>query len=96
MRDYITLGPTPAGESCAQVGDPNYNQKSKQECRRYIHLLIDKFGNPPLGVNLKTKAFHHDFGTYHEVICEYEDNDDITAEYCYYLEANIPEYWEDD
>jgi len=95
MRDYITLGPTPAGENCAQVGDPDYNQKSKQECRRYIQLLINKFGDPPLGVNLKIKAFNHDFGVYHEVICEYDDSDELTAEYCYYLEANTPEYWED-
>ena len=29
MFDYISLGPTPAAESCVQVGDPDYNQKSK-------------------------------------------------------------------
>jgi hypothetical protein len=96
MIDYINLGPTPAGEDCAQLGDDNYKVNAMSECYRYIKLLKDKFGEPPTGAELVVKAFYHDFGTYHEVVCYYNDHYEVAPEYCYYLEANAPEYWEDD
>ncbi len=94
MRDYITLGPTPAGESCIQVGDPDYQKKAIKECHRFINQLKKQFGEPPQGASLLVKSFHHDFGIYHEVVCYYIDEDETSMGYCYYLEANTPEYWE--
>jgi len=67
MRDYLALGPTPVEEDCVQVGDLGYYQKYRGECNRYRQLLIDKFGQPPLGAKLVIKGFPHEFGEYHEV-----------------------------
>jgi hypothetical protein len=95
MNDYIIIGPSPAGEPCAQVGDPNYHDQSKQECRRFKEQLIRQFGNPPTGAKLGIKAFHHDFGVYHEVVCYFIIDNEEAENYCYNLEANTPEYWEE-
>jgi len=39
MSDYITLGPTPYAEDCAQVGRDDYFERSRKECRAYIGQL---------------------------------------------------------
>ena len=44
---------------------------------------------------MKIKSFHHDFGTYYEVVCYYNDNDEEAQNYCYTIEADMPERWED-
>lgn len=36
--DYLSLGPTPAEEGCAQVGAPDYVERATRECRRYVDV----------------------------------------------------------
>lgn len=96
MRDYVTLGSAPCGEDCVQLGDENYHEKIYPECRRFIKQLRKQFGNEPFGAELKIKSFRHDFGTYHEVVCYFEDSDEVAMDYAYMLENNIPEYWEEE
>jgi hypothetical protein len=36
MREYLTLGPAPCNEDCAQVGQPDYHERAREECRRFI------------------------------------------------------------
>ncbi len=94
--DYFVLGPVPAGEECAQVGDPEYAKKNREEATKYIQQLLRRFGKPPIGAKIHTKAFRHDFGTYHEVVCSYDSASPDGEEYCADMEANTPEYWDDD
>ncbi len=95
MRDYINIGPTPAGESCVQVGDPDYHEKAKEECKRFLKQLKNTFGEPPEGARLGIKSFDHDFGIYHEVVCYFDTENEESMEYCFDIEANTPEYWEE-
>jgi hypothetical protein len=66
MSDYITLGPTPADEPCAQVGEELYEKKARAECRRYIKVLRETFGPEPSGAylmmkqNFSVKQFQYD------------------------------------
>lgn len=94
-ENYITIGPAPAGEPCAQVGDPEYKQKAVKECERFIKQLKKQFGNPPLGATLTIKGHYHDFGVYHEVACVYFEEFPEAEQYCFKLEAEVPEHWED-
>ena len=45
MQDFVTLSTAPVDESCAQVGQPDYYDKVKGECRRFITLLRKTFGD---------------------------------------------------
>jgi hypothetical protein len=39
MRDYLTLGPTPSDEECAQVGAPDYSERARLECGRFAEQI---------------------------------------------------------
>lgn len=94
MRDYITIGSVPCDEDCAQVGDENYSVKAKAECRRYIEALIAHYGDGPDGTYLTVKGFPHDFGTYYEVVCVYDDDDAESVDYAFKVEAGL-QRWPD-
>jgi hypothetical protein len=96
MSDYITLGPAPAAEPCAQVGDELYAMKARAECRRFIKLLRDTFGPEPSGAYLRAKAFPHDFGVYWEVVCRFNADVPDSIEYALRLEREVPTTWPDD
>jgi hypothetical protein len=96
MRDYLSIGPTPCEEPCAQVGDPNYRAKALAECRRFLHLLRKTFGPEPAGARLRIQAFPHDFGTYHEVVCLFETEIEASVAYAFRCEAETPATWEED
>ena len=96
MRDHMSIGSSPCDEPCAQVGQDNYAVQAKQECRRYIELLLKKFGEPPEGASLSVKGFPHDFGTYYEVVVNYDDDDRAGLDYALLLEGNSPATWDDD
>jgi hypothetical protein len=96
MSDYITLGPVPGDEPCAQVGDELYAQKARAECRRYIKLLRETFGPEPSGAYLQAKAFPHDFGAYWEVICHFNADVPESIAYAMRCEDEAPTTWPDD
>lgn len=93
MRDYIELGATPCGEFCADIGDPDYPQKSRAECQRFIALLRKTFGHEPPGAHLETRTFEHDYGTYREVVCYYDEGNEPALEYAMQCESHAPENW---
>lgn len=95
MRAYLNIGATPADEPCAQVGEPNYGIKALAECRRFIELIRRKFGPEPEGARLTIKSFPHDFGSYHEVVCWYDDTMEKSVAYAYEVEGEAPTRWED-
>lgn len=94
MKEFLELGPAPIEEPCAQLGHTeDYPHVAKEECRRFIKLLREKFGAEPDGASLVIKANQHDFGTYYEVACKFDMNKKEAVDYCYTLEANLPARW---
>lgn len=95
MRDYINIGSSPAEETCVQVGTEDYARLSRIECNAYIEAIRKKLGDEPVGARLAIKAFPHDFGTYNEVICYYDDEIQESVEYAFKCEAEAPGTWEE-
>ena len=93
MMNYVSIGPSPCNEDCAQVGQPDYREKATEECKRFIALIREKLGPEPPGALLRIKWNDHDFGSYADVVCAYNDNDEEATEYAYHCEANAPVTW---
>ena len=94
--DELSLGPTPAGEPCAQLGSANYEKLSRIELRAYANQINRLFPNMPYGVQLKKQRNIHDFGTYYELAIKYlEDNEDA-INFAINVENNTPEYWDEE
>ena len=96
MRDYIDIGSSPAEEDCAQVGSPDYYKRAKTECARFIALIRKVLGPEPDGAHLAVKSFPHDWGTYHEVVCHFDDQDEEAVKYALLCESEAPRTWQDD
>ncbi|HNU12559.1 MAG TPA: hypothetical protein PKJ45_14530 [Rubrivivax sp.] len=92
--DYIELGPAPAEESCAQVGDEDYEAESRRECLTYVRQIYRTFPVPP-GVNARflVRSFPHDFGTYREVVVEYQATREA-LDFVLRVENNVPTQWD--
>lgn len=96
MRTYLTLGPCPAEERCAQVGEDDYEIRAFEECKRYRDLIRKVLGNEPQGAQLAIKSFPHDFGRYVELVVYFEDTDQKAVEYAYLCESKAPTIWLDE
>ena len=95
MQNYFCLGPSPAEEDCAQIGEPGYRTKAIGECTRYIELLRRKIGPEPEGARLDIKWFAHDFGQYCEVVCYFDTEDETAVAYAQRCEDDAPATWDD-
>ena len=95
MKEYLTLGPVPCMESCAQVGDDDYQGQSVRECRAYIEAIRKKLGPEPEGATLRVKSYPHDYGTYYEAACAYDPENRQATEYAFRCEAEAPATWEE-
>ncbi len=96
MRDYIDIGPSPANEKCAQVGQADYARQARRECNRFIELLRKTIGEEPGSAYLATKSNPHAFGTYYEVVCYYDDTDEEATRYAVRCQDDAPTEWGDD
>lgn len=95
MRDYLSIGPVPPAEQCEQVGD-NYNsERAYRECSAYRAQLRRELGPEPPGAHLAIKRFNHEYGEYIEVVCYYDTDNEVAAEYAYKAEGSGSEYWDD-
>lgn len=94
MRDYFCIGSSPWNEPCAQVGEPDYQTKAFKECRRFIRRLRKTLGPEPEGAELRTKGFEHDFGTYYEVVCYFDIENELARAYAQRCEDDAPATWE--
>ena len=96
MREYMAIGPAPFDEPCVQVSrDVDYLPAMRDECRRFIKLIRKKLGPEPPGAHLGIKSNPHDFGTYLEVGCYFDDTDEQQTDYAYLCEADAPTTWDD-
>lgn len=94
MREYIEIGAVPANEDCQQVGTPEYNSaEARKESLRFLALIREKLGPEPEGARLALKSFPHDFGSYTEVVCYYDDSLPESVEYAFNCESNAPVNW---
>jgi len=94
LQDYIFIGSSPTGEDCAQVGSPDYHEKSRKELKAFINQLRRVFGQEPPRTRFSIKNQQHDFGTYGEVVCHYETSDEDSYNYAMHCESATPEYWD--
>jgi hypothetical protein len=94
MQDFMTLGTAPVDEPCAHVGQPDDDGKVKSECRRFIMVLRQTFGDEPTGARFTIKSFNHDFGLYYEVVCLFDTDDEEAAPDAFRCEAELPATWE--
>lgn len=99
MAETIEIGATPCDERCAQVGDADYPERSRVECRAFINLIRRAMGNPPEGAALIIKSNAHDAGTYREVAVKVEqgltpDAERAAIEYAYRCESDSPTAWD--
>ena len=92
--DTIEIGSSPYSEDCAQVGSDNYSERARKELVAYKNQLVRMFGEPPEGARLFIKSNPHDFGTYHELACKYNEDNEEAAHYAYKLEGEGPEFWD--
>ena len=93
MNDYIEIGPSPGNEECVQVGDGDYYQKARHECRRFIDLIRSALGSEPEGARLFIKRSPHDFGDYLEVACEYDEDFPAAIDYAFKCESEALTTW---
>ena len=72
IMDYLNVG----ANGFAQVGNESYFAKSKVEMNYLFHLVSEKFPIPEelkMLCSFAVKAFPHDFGTYHEIVLHFDD-----------------------
>lgn len=72
--EVLNLSCVPGDEPCAQVGKPDYEERSVKECQAYIRQLKRVLGDPPDGARLKLRYTPHNLGTYLTVVCEFDTN----------------------
>ena len=97
-EELLQLGPVPAREDCAQVGEPDYAERSARECQVYRRLLARQ--RPiPIGcrssVRLTVRSFGHAFGPFREVCVEFNAAHPAAREYAMQLESEPVELWDD-
>lgn len=95
MRDYINIGSSPPEEECAQVGSPGYAERTRVECIAYRDQLRRTLGPEPDGAEFRIKSFPHDFGSYLEVVCWFDDSLPDSLEYALECESQGPLQWDD-
>jgi|SRR6516164_1560263 len=93
-RDYLTIGSSPCDESCAQVGSSNYEVRYRKEMTVFINQIRRECGPEVGSARLGIKGFPHDFGTYHEVVCYFDDTDVEGIEYAFKVERETPAQWD--
>jgi len=95
MRDYLTIASSPIEEPCAQLGQEDYAERSRAECKALIGQIRRELGEEQGNARLQTKSFPHDFGNYREVVCVYDDMDEAGQNYAYLCEEKCPMRWDE-
>lgn len=92
--DELYLGPTPTDEECAQVGTDDYQDRARKECRAYRNQLLRMFGQPKEGCKFWIKANPHEFGTYYEVVIQFDERSEEAIDFALNVEGNLPYRWD--
>jgi hypothetical protein len=89
----LHIGPAPCEEECAQVGRPDYEERSRRECLVFRRMLQRLYPAPDRA-RLQVKSFAHDFGSYREVCVCYDDQNEAACTYACQLERETPLKWD--
>lgn len=97
--EILPIGPAPCDESCAQVGEPDYHERSRRECRVFQRMLLRLFPKPEsipdsVPASVVVQTFAHEFGRYREVCVRYAPSNPVAAEWAYCIENNAPPTWD--
>src|SRR4051812_20653404 len=92
-EDVNWIGPVPAMEDCAQVGDPDYARDARVECRAFIEAIRKVCGREPEGARLAIMPQEHDAGTYYECAVIYDGDNEWAARYAAKVDSEAPTTW---
>lgn len=90
----IYLGPAPCEEEPVQLGHPDYHDLGLRECRRYIAAIRKVCGNEPDNARLRVVKEPHDFGSFYDVIVEFDPADPQAVAYAEKVDEHGPVTWE--
>lgn len=93
--EVLYIGPCPAEEDAVQIGEPDYPQRAKAQCRAFIEGIRKTLGHEPEGARLSVASQPHDFGSYYEVVARFDPDDPVAVEYAYHVDAKAPTTWAD-
>lgn len=98
MKTYLTLGASPCEEACAQVGQPDYAERSRAECRAWKRQLERTFPSDDdyLHAWFDVRSFAHDLGTYREVVVNYTPDNEAACSFAAAAEEESPCTWDDE
>lgn len=88
------IGSTPCDEACAQTGREDAPRLQRIECEAYIAALKRVHGEPPEGARLVSRSMAHDLGSYREVHCLYDSDNEEAAAYACKVEEGL-RTWEE-
>src|SRR5262245_13977300 len=93
--DWFDFDTVPYEEPSTQVGEPDAVQKMKDEAKRTKALLLEKFGDPPIGVLIRPHRNEHDFGPYYALRVYYNPNLPDAVAYALACDDKFPATWDD-
>ena len=95
MTIYVYIGASPCDESCAQVGQHDYEQVSQRECRVFRRMLKRLFPVPRLHRAVYViRTSPHDFGGYREVAIACANGHSESFSYACVVQREAPAQWD--
>lgn len=94
MKNQIEIGSAPSDEACAQIGDPNFDQQNRRECRAFLDQIRRVFGEPPDGCQLKIVSNRHEYGVYREVAVVFDERNEASIEWAFRVDEEAPRTWD--
>lgn len=86
MKDHIFIGATPAEEPCFPAG----HVLGRAEAQIYARQLRREFP----AVAFRVLAQPHEFGSYHEVVAEFDDDNEAQMDAAYATESGGSPLWD--
>ncbi|MBS3912806.1 MAG: hypothetical protein KGZ70_13565 [Hydrogenophaga sp.] len=90
--DYLSIGPAPSEEQCAQVGDDEYSTRSRRETAAYRRQILRHYPVPAecedVLAGLRICSNPHEFGVYREVEIAYDASSAAACRWAHAVEAD--------
>jgi hypothetical protein len=93
VQDVVYLGPVPAKEKRAEIGEPDYDVRSKAECLHHILAIKRVCGQPPDGATLEIAEFKIEDAIDRQVVCRYDNQNKLAVDYAQKVEDRKPDAW---
>ena len=87
----------PFEETGIQMDMPDFDVKAIAEGKLFIQQIVDHYGSPPDGGELKVKANGHDYGVYYSIEYYWDDTNPNAFEYGFDVEGDMLDvlsYWD--